>query len=584
MVSQHDGRGSPRRCQRHLPWEVAVVVFVLLLASCLETFAATRGSPSIQLPLVLQGHSCRSFLSGRGSTFLSSPRAALPQQWHPFQEILRIRGGNDEEDEENGDSEGEDYDEEAGDAEDEELDGSSTSAAERVEEDSTSVSLLNLSKRVVILTGQLTFRLVKATSRVFVAIFQSDDTGEEHGDDVEGATVAGKLLLTVQRMWRALWNEPEEKTSRSSATTESKSSAKATANKNEKTEVVRVAPTTLADFGSYLSQTYSVEATRTKLDKVPPVLSGSLSEALAMARSQARLLVVFIPSSKPDGKHDTSADEDAIKGFLSLEVATVAERKARKKEETGSYVLWSAKPGSSEAVATSKRLKAATTNSKGQKRPVLLVAYPQLVVDRGIPKIVPRLLAQHHCTPPPSPELMAAWLNALRKRHAKQYATMQLELREGQLMKDRIEGYHGSIHSDRERQERERRELEQKLLEEKAELERQEAVLQRRKSLLLSLPEEPPSTSGGSMTIALRFADGRSSQRRFAPESKVSTLFNWVDALFEMEREHITLTTLNGQKSYVWEESGDLSLADAGFARMTGLRVTERKADVSASS
>jgi hypothetical protein len=48
-----------------------------------------------------------------------------------------------------------------------------------------------------------------------------------------------------------------------------------------------------------------------------------------------------------------------------------------------------------------------------------------------------------------------------------------------------------------------------------------------------------------------------------------------------MERELVTLTTLNGQKSFDWDEddNNELTLTEAGFSRMTGLRVTERKPD-----
>jgi hypothetical protein len=333
----------------------------------------------------------------------------------------------------------------------------------------------------------------------------------------------------------------------------------------------------------YLSQAYGVAATREDLDLecVQPILTGTISDALGVARSQARLLVVLIPASKP-GKAK-APDEEALKAFLSAEVATVAEKKARKKnsDPSGSFVLWSAKAGSAEAVAALKRLKASQTNSKGQKRPVLLVAYPQQLVDRGVARMVPRLLAQHHCTPPPSPELMAAWLNALRKRHAKQYAAMQLDLREQQLHKDRQLGYKGSIQSDLERQERERHEQIKKMEEETAALERQKAILERRQSLQESLPEEPPASRSNVITVALRFADGRSSQRRFDSDTKLSALFDWVDALFGIERELVTLTTLNGQKSFDWDEddNNELTLTEAGFGRMTGLRVRERKAD-----
>merc|ERR1712238_480223 len=86
---------------------------------------------------------------------------------------------------------------------------------------------------------------------------------------------------------------------------------------------------------------------------------GSLSEALGLARSQARLLVAFIPASKPFQKNKKrSYDQITIEGLLSSQVAKIARRKSLKKEGMGSFVLWSTTPGSSEAVAAMKRLKA----------------------------------------------------------------------------------------------------------------------------------------------------------------------------------------------------------------------------------
>lgn len=199
--------------------------------------------------------------------------------------------------------------------------------------------------------------------------------------------------------------------------------------------------------------------------------------------------------------------------------------------------------------------------------------------SQGIPKLVPRLLAQHHCSPPPSPELMAAWLNALRKRHAKQYASMHHELKEAQLFKERTEGYKSSVVSDVQRREREKIEEEERIAKEEAEKERAEIIERRRDELRASLPEEPGKEVADAMTIALRFPDGRAGQRRFTPNTPISVVFNWVDSSFEMEREQVVLTTMNGQKSFTWEEVDDMSLSDSGLGRMTGLRVTMKKAE-----
>lgn len=196
-----------------------------------------------------------------------------------------------------------------------------------------------------------------------------------------------------------------------------------------------------------------------------------------------------------------------------------------------------------------------------------------------MPKLVPRLLAQHHCSPPPSPELMAAWLNALRKRHAKQYASMHHELKEAQLFKERTEGYKSSVVSDIQRKEREQKEEEERIAKEQAEKERVEMIANRRVELRESIPEEPSKEVAEVMTIALRFPDGRAGQRRFTPDTPMSVVFNWVDSGFELEREQVVLSTMNGQKSFTWEEVDDISLGDSGLGRMTGLRVTMKKVE-----
>jgi hypothetical protein len=172
---------------------------------------------------------------------------------------------------------------------------------------------------------------------------------------------------------------------------------------------------------------------------------------------------------------------------------------------------------------------------------------------------------------------MAAWLNTLRKRHAKQYAAMQHGARELALLKERTEGYKSSVEDDARRAAQERKEEEERLEKERIQKEREEEMEKRRASLLEDLPEEPESIGEGIITIALRFGDGRTGQRRFTEDTEIESLFNWVDAMYKEERECITLTTMNGQKSFSFEEQSGETLKDAGFGRMTGLRVLINK-------
>jgi hypothetical protein len=166
---------------------------------------------------------------------------------------------------------------------------------------------------------------------------------------------------------------------------------------------------------------------------------------------------------------------------------------------------------------------------------------------------------------------MASWLNTLRKRHSKQYTAMQTVLKELQYFKERKEGYTESKKSDKERQKREKEEEEKRLAAEKAEQERLEEMEKRREELKGALPEEPKGKD--TQKIALRFEDGRSGQRRFSPEQPFMDVFNWVDAIYEIERETVILTTMNGKQTFEWEEN-EKTLEDAGLGKNTGFRVS----------
>jgi hypothetical protein len=176
---------------------------------------------------------------------------------------------------------------------------------------------------------------------------------------------------------------------------------------------------------------------------------------------------------------------------------------------------------------------------------------------------------------------MANWMNELRKRYSKQYAKMQLSIREAQLYKERKEGYKESVKSDVERKIREKKEEEERLAKEEAEKERKEALEQRRKKLAETLPDEPDPDVKNVFTVSIRFADGRSDRRRFTPDTKISTIFDWVDVSFGMERESVFLTTLNGKQTFSWDgdDIEQTALSEGGFGRMAGFRVTEKKSD-----
>ena len=196
----------------------------------------------------------------------------------------------------------------------------------------------------------------------------------------------------------------------------------------------------------------------------------------------------------------------------------------------------------------------------------------------GRVKIIPKVLAQHHCNPPPKEETMVAWLNALRKRHVKQYASMQLELKEVALMKERTEGYTSSIQSDVQREQKEEEERQEEIKQQQLAQEHMEKIQQRREQLKESLPDEPTGTN--VITIALRFmmtpTTSTTTKRKFDKEiHTLGDIFNWIDAMFEIERETISLSTMNNSRSFTYEEHEQMTLQDAGFSKMTALRVSE---------
>lgn len=166
-------------------------------------------------------------------------------------------------------------------------------------------------------------------------------------------------------------------------------------------------------------------------------------------------------------------------------------------------------------------------------------------------------------------------MNALRKRHGKQYEVMQTELKELQLYIERQEGYIDSVQSDNDRKLREAQEEAERKAREVKEAARQAEIDARRQELQQSLPEDVKS-GGNFKKIALRFPDGRSGQRGFAADQPMSVLFNWVDAMFEIERETVVLTTLNGKQTFSWEgEENETTLEEAGLKKMTAFRVSQ---------
>jgi len=263
--------------------------------------------------------------------------AVRPTTTHLMLKQLQVRGGtSDNSDEDDGEE-------------------SEESVLEEIEGEASSVlsTVNSLTKRFVIVLGKSVIAATKAGGRAIKAAFQGDDVEED--EEEEPPSFMTRTVRTVKRMWFAAWDTGES---------EDESAAK------RESSVV-------SDFGSYLEDSYSLSVDRG--EEPTTVMGGTIGDALREARSEARLLVVFIPSARPGRGKKQTPDHEAIASLLSPEVAEVAEKRARRKHESGSFVVWGAKASSPEAVTAIKRLKAKQSSSKGDKRPVLVVAYPAQV-------------------------------------------------------------------------------------------------------------------------------------------------------------------------------------------------------------
>jgi hypothetical protein len=318
---------------KRISFVTSLFFVTLLIVSCIET--------------------CQSLVSRRSCPSITAVRP-LPTTTRLLKQ-LEIRGGSD-------------YDEE----EDEESD--SESIAEEIEDGAATVmsTVNSITKRFVIVLGKALVAGTKASGRAVKAAFQGDDDVEE---DEEPPSFMTRMMRTAKRMWVAAWDTSDagdDESSADLASTVKKKSKKKEANVEAEDERV-----SMSDFGSFLEESYSVSVDRG--DDPTIVMGGTIGDALREARSKARLVVVFIPSARPGRGKKKTPDHEAIESLLSPEVSEVAEKRARKKQDSGSFVLWSAKASSPEAITAIKRLKAKQSSSKGDKRPVLVVAYPAQV-------------------------------------------------------------------------------------------------------------------------------------------------------------------------------------------------------------
>jgi len=145
----------------------------------------------------------------------------------------------------------------------------------------------------------------------------------------------------------------------------------------------------------------------------------TLNEALNKANANARFLICYI--SKGGSNNSNKNNAIAIPNLLSPEVVKIINRKPLGKKQSsnsGSYYIWIANDDK-DVEAAMKRLKVKPPTSRSKSKssskkkssaPVLAIVYPATAVDSsGKLRVSPRVLAQHHCHPPPSsPEIFCS--------------------------------------------------------------------------------------------------------------------------------------------------------------------------------
>lgn len=176
----------------------------------------------------------------------------------------------------------------------------------------------------------------------------------------------------------------------------------------------------------------------------------------------------------------------------------------------------------------------------------------------------------------------AAWLQDVRDRSEQTLERLATAVREKTWAKERTTGYATSIEQDLKREKKAAARQAEIAAEMQRKAAHQEMILERRKVLLAQLPEEP---SSGGITVALRWTDGTKGQRRFASDgTTMGTLFDWVDAVYGIERERVQLQTLTGSHRLRFESDRETLLAtmkkDMIAFRITEIEPVEEESEV----
>ena len=103
------------------------------------------------------------------------------------------------------------------------------------------------------------------------------------------------------------------------------------------------------------------------------------------------------------------------------------------------------------------------------------------------------------------------------------------------------------------------------------------------KKALQDEPEPDVNVNGENViTVALRLADGRNGKRRFLSTDRMEFVFDYVDAMFEWDRERLLITSMRGDYKLEYSEHDKKDLTIGEYAgnssvKMLGLRISLQK-------
>ena len=289
------------------------------------------------------------------------------------------------------------------------------------------------------------------------------------------------------------------------------------------------------------------------LTKTPPpaaantahVYTGDITNTAQLALSTANFILVYVPSAVPDQPNNLLAAISLLESCTGIDTDT----------PTPVSLVHILRRASLPPLL--KRL----PSIKLPDGPLLLVLAP----GRGGNKFT--ILAQHHCTPPPTSTELVKWITLLKKRHAVVIKQMKRAIKESRYSAERSELFRETKIKDKEREAREEVEKARKVRE--AQLE--EEICARREVLAEALPAEPSAAAEG-FTIKVELDGSTSEKRKFPPTATMSDVFDWVDVAFAVPREKVCLS-VTGRDRVITYEDRESTFEQVGVTKMCKLRL-----------